>query len=153
MNQVQQCSLPNRADLVYDGPSPTYSPPSLPSRNHLLVPQLYQNNSDSKSPSYNNFSSNQPYHFMQTFSTFTSPIWIFTYSVQMQEPNQITIICKAKPKKTNFAPHSESLPNKLCSLYQQSHNGMIHVIANEEMMELLCGSEARSTRIPHHHSS
>jgi hypothetical protein len=183
MNQVQQCSLPNRSDLMYDDPSPTNSPPSLPSHNHLLVPQLHHYNSDSKSLSYNNFSPNQPF-YANLFNIYFSNLDFYllyadagtksnynhkqnkTYKNKFRvaaDREKLISMISSPPLNTTsrsttrsvtlILKYSESLPNKCCSLYQQSHNGMIHVIANEEIMELLFGSEARSTRIPHHHSS
>jgi hypothetical protein len=168
MNQVQQSSLPNGADLIYNDPSPIHSPPSLPSHNHLLVPQLHQSNSDSKSLSYNNFSPKQPF-YADLFNIYFSNLDFYllrtdagtksnyyhmqskTYKnkVRVAADREKLISMISSPPLNNIRSTtrsatlilrcSESLPNKYCSLYQQSHNGMIHVIADEEIMELLCG--------------
>jgi len=105
---------------------------------------------------------------MQTYSTFTSLVRIFTYSAgtksnynHMQDKTyknkfrvaadreKLISMISSPPLNTTgrsinrslslILRYSESLPNKYCSLYQQIQNGMLHVIANEEVMELLCG--------------
>lgn len=165
--QVQQHSLPHNGDLIYDDPSPIHSPPSIPSHYHLPVPIEHQNisgisnkNSSLHQPFYASlfniyFSDLDFYLFHKDGGTksYYDHMQNKTYRpklcVSAGKEKLISMISSPPPLNT-YGPtamrsatlileYSERLHNERGSLYQQSHNGIISAIADEEIMELLCG--------------